>query len=172
MRTWFLKLLFLSSFTLLALPGYCQKIIPLTPADKKAFLEAHNFYRKQVGAVPLKWSPKLEQYAQHWALILAKTQKFEHSSNPNYGENIYQSTFKPTAKDAVDSWASEEKYYHGEKITLNNYWIFGHYTQIIWKQTTTVGCAISQDANGIYYVVCEYYPPGNIIGKKPVPTKQ
>ncbi len=172
MNTWTKHLLLISLFTLTFIPIYAQKLIPLTPKDKQAFLDAHNYYRKQVNEKPLQWSPKLAQYAQHWAIILAKTQKFQHSPNQTYGENIYQSTFKPTAKDVVDSWASEEKYYHGEKISLNNYWIFGHYTQIIWEETTSVGCAISQDANGIYYVVCEYYPPGNIIGKKPVPSKQ
>ena len=44
----------------------------------------------------------------------------------------------------------------------------GHFTQLVWSNTTTVGCgrtACNGDNNTPgYYVVCEYYPAGNVEG--------
>ena len=50
----------------------------------------------------------------------------------------------------------------------------GHWTQVVWKGTTQVGCAVAT-CNNIFpakygpakYYVCEYYPQGNIIGQFP-----
>lgn len=36
----------------------------------------------------------------------------------------------------------------------------GHFTQVIWKSTTEVGMAVSQDGK---YIVANYLPPGNIV---------
>ena len=49
-----------------------------------------------------------------------------------------------------------------------------HFTQVVWKSTKTVGCAV-QTCNGIFdpkygpakYYVCEYSPAGNVIGQFP-----
>jgi hypothetical protein len=42
-----------------------------------------------------------------------------------------------------------------------------HYTQVIWKGTTHVGCAL-HDEGGWRYLICRYSPKGNADGK-PVP---
>ena len=47
-----------------------------------------------------------------------------------------------------------------------------HFTQVVWKGTKEVGCAV-QKCNGIFdpsfgeasFVVCEYSPAGNVIGQ-------
>ncbi|XP_071798772.1 uncharacterized protein [Asterias amurensis] len=55
-------------------------------------LEMHNVYRAKHGVPTLTPSKKINKYAQRWAETMAKTGKFEHSSNgqrPNCGENIY-----------------------------------------------------------------------------------
>ena len=65
----------------------------------------------------------------------------------------------------VDVWAAEYVNYNGEPIKPSGNYL--HYTQIIWKKTTEVGCAISKCNNGNYYCVCNYSPPGNVIGIKP-----
>ena len=166
------KLALFSFLSLVSFSLFSQKIIPMTDAMRQQFLAAHNKYRKEVGVPPLKWSADLENFAKKWALVLARIEDIKHSDNANYGENIYMSSDFPDAQTAVGSWASEKNYYHGEPIQLDNYWIFGHYTQIIWKDTKEVGCAIAQSAKGMYYVVCEYYPAGNVIGKKPVPDNE
>ncbi len=47
----------------------------------------------------------------------------------------------------------------------------GHYTQVIWEDTTEVGCAASQYKTGQYkdwyIVVCKYQTPGNYLNEKP-----
>ena len=37
----------------------------------------------------------------------------------------------------------------------------GHFTQVVWKATTRVGCGIAMSNNGKVYAVCQYTPPGN-----------
>jgi len=43
--------------------------------------------------------------------------------------------------------------------------VVGHYTQVIWKTTTHVGCAIVTNGTNDY-LVCRYSPAGNWIGQK------
>ena len=79
---------------------------------------------------------------------------------------------------SVDAWASEAYYYDYKTNETNTTGkIVGHYTQVVWKDTTKVGCgkAISKkytffnNSKDVYYewVVCRYSTPGNIIGKRP-----
>ncbi|EEE60683.1 hypothetical protein OsJ_14158 [Oryza sativa Japonica Group] len=44
----------------------------------------------------------------------------------------------------------------------------GAYTQVVWRATTQLGCARRTCRNGVDTVaVCDYYPPGNIVGQRP-----
>jgi hypothetical protein len=40
----------------------------------------------------------------------------------------------------------------------------GHYTQVIWRTTTHVGCGVAT-GNGNVVMVGRYSPPGNVDGK-------
>ena len=33
---------------------------------------------------------------------------------------------------------------------------------MIWKNTTDLGCGASKNGAGLYYIVCEYSPAGNV----------
>ena len=54
---------------------------------QKQCLNAHNTYRTQHGAPPLKWSAKLASDCEKWAKEIAKSNTLKHSSG-DYGENL------------------------------------------------------------------------------------
>ena len=35
---------------------------------------------------------------------------------------------------------------------------------MVWKSTTKMGCAIAKNGNRVY-IVANYYPPGNFVGR-------
>ncbi|KAF8978699.1 CAP domain-containing protein, partial [Cyathus striatus] len=49
----------------------------------------------------------------------------------------------------------------------------GHFTQVVWKSSTSIACAIANCPAGTIfnqtskYVVCRYAPPGNYLGQFP-----
>jgi len=134
--------------------------------DKILILSEHNFYRNVVGSSNLQWSDDLEFKAVEIVNQIVNNPIF-YSYNLSYGMNIYRSVEKPSPADIVRKWADEQKYYTGESITKKNLMIFQHYTQIIWKQTISVGCAMNKTKGGTYIVICVYNPKGNSIGQKP-----
>jgi uncharacterized protein YkwD len=144
-----------------------QKLFPLSDSDKIKFIEEHQKWRADVKSEPLRWSVDIQKKAEDYALQLAKLGLLKHSES-GLGENLYWfsgQTFNPA--DATDAWGSEKSLYKpGTKISNTNYQDFGHYTQMIWHNTTEVGCGVAQSSHGTY-VVCQYNPPGNFIGEKP-----
>jgi uncharacterized protein YkwD len=129
-------------------------------------LDAHNSYRSQVGVPPLQWSDSLAASAQQWANQLAATGTFEHSSA---GENLAQgSSGAFSITNLVNMWGSEKQYFvYGifPEVSNSGSWSdVGHYTQMIWRNTTEVGCGLAS-GNGNDILVCHYNPPGNVIGQ-------
>ena len=45
----------------------------------------------------------------------------------------------------------------------------GHYTQVVWRASVKIGCAIVDCPNVTFHstVLCDYAPGGNIQGQKP-----
>ena len=45
----------------------------------------------------------------------------------------------------------------------------GHYTQVVWRSSVRIGCAIVDCPNFRYHniALCDYAPGGNITGQKP-----
>lgn len=145
----------------------------LTVQEVEDLLQAHNKARAEVGVSPVRWSKELAIFAQEWATHLAATQcRLEHRPRSGtwkqtYGENLFMGTagYYGVA-DAVKAWEGEKAYYSGEPLNYSNWNDSGHYTQVVWKNTTHVGCA-KVACKGNIIVVCNYDPPGNIIGQKP-----
>ena len=132
---------------------------------RREILEAHNRVRSGVGVSPLSWSDKLAAVAQAWANQLVLEGRLHHRASPRYGENLYLiSGGRATPNDVVSSWAGEEEDYDYRANTCHSR--CGHYTQIVWRSTRAVGCAVARSRN-IEVWVCEYDPPGNYVGERP-----
>ncbi len=132
-------------------------------AQAQAFLQVHNAARSEVGVAPLRWSAEVAAYAQQWANQLAATGAFQHRPPPRiHGENIYAAQgANLTPADAARSWLSERPAF------LRGQGGAGHYTQMVWRQTTEVGYGIAKGADGTVYIVANYSPPGNMMGQSP-----
>lgn len=132
-------------------------------ADAQLLLDTHNRYRALHCAPPLTWSPKLAQAAQQWANTLkAKGCAFEHSGGPT-GENLAAGTSGALdAKATVAMWYDEIKGYSFKQPGFSMQ--TGHFTQVVWRSTKSLGCGKSQ-CKGLDIWVCEYDPPGNWEGQ-------
>ena len=146
------------------------------PANMRGMTERHNYWRAELGLPKLKWSNKLATVAQNWANNLkARGCKMEHSTT-RFGENLYWSWSskgkKRSPQEAVDAWASEKKDFNFEKLECNKAWyVCGHYTQLIWENTQSMGCAVAYCKDGSEVWVCNYEPAGNVVGQKPYKKK-
>ncbi len=155
-----------------------------------AMIETHNAVRASAtptpspALAPLLWSPTVATTAQAWA----DGCRYEHNTavlhDLGYGENI-AATAPAGVRDAayvVELWASEDAFYDLAANTCNtanppNPWgTCGHYTQIVWRSTSVLGCAVRTCTTGSPfgesfptwdYWVCDYAPPGNYVGQRP-----
>lgn len=140
------------------------------PPAFAGMVAAHNSWRQRVGVPPLTWSTSAAKVAQSWANQLKNTQNCQMSHNPDrgeYGENIYWSSGRSsTSKDVVNSWGSEVQDYDYATNQCNRGKMCGHYTQVVWRDTTQVGCG-KASCDSVEIWVCNYSPPGNYNGEKP-----
>ncbi|KAM0747522.1 PR-1-like protein [Meredithblackwellia eburnea MCA 4105] len=147
-----------------AAPTTVQAAVKVSSMQSIA-LAAHNKVRAAHGAKALTWNPTLAAAAQKWA----NGCKWGHSGGSlgPYGENLAAyAGVKTTVANAVQDWAAEAKDYNPNNPT------YSHFTQVVWKSTTQVGCAVAS-CSGIFsaeygkasYYVCEYSPAGNIDSK-------
>ncbi len=131
----------------------------------REILAAHNAVRAEVKVPPLVWSDQLAAVAQKWADRLLARHEFSHNMNVAYGENLFEITgAAATAAFVVKSWASESRNYNYAANSCKG--VCGHYTQLVWRDTKQVGCAVAR-GGGREVWVCDYDPPGNWVGQRP-----
>ena len=69
----------------------------------------------------------------------------------------------------VGNWAQEKAYFRPgifPNVSRTGNWLdVSHYTQMIWRSTTSVGCAVHQ-TRSTDYLICRYSPPGNVDGRQ------
>jgi uncharacterized protein YkwD len=128
-------------------------------------LAAHNAIRAHVHVPALVWSTRLEALAQDWANRLLAEKQFSHRPTGSYGENLFEITgAAASSAQVVANWATEAWNYDYTSNTCRG--VCGHYTQIVWRDTKKVGCAVARGkAREVW--VCDYDPPGNWAGERP-----
>ncbi len=137
-------------------------------------LAAHNRARATVGVAPLVWNADLADVAEAYARVLARSRTFRHSdksqrSKPQ-GENLWMGSVGGfTYAEMAASWVNERRYYKSRSVlpdisTTGDWHDVGHYTQVIWRATTAVGCGVASNDDDDY-LVCRYSPPGNVYGQ-------
>lgn len=144
--------------------------------DPQEIVDAHNKHRAMVGVPPLAYSDELEVSAQAWADTLKRNNqcKLKHSET-RYGENIFGAPAWSNgpaqvvrSSEVIDAFASEKSDYTYSNNNCTPGRVCGHYTQVVWRNTTHVGCAMAMcDAPKDQVWVCQYNPPGNYVGQKP-----
>ncbi|KAG2013323.1 hypothetical protein CC2G_010246 [Coprinopsis cinerea AmutBmut pab1-1] len=139
-----------------------RRAVDLQRSDIQEILEAHNSVRVQHNARPLGWSPFLASKAAFWADMCILQYSDGILLDRPYGESIVAATGTFTIKDAIDTLVSSRNTYDPRTA-------YSQFTQIVWKSTTQVGCAISR-CEGILdrpvtLYVCVYDPPGNVVGE-------
>jgi hypothetical protein len=91
------------------------------------------------------------------------------TSRPGQGENLWMGT--PGAfsiEEMVGSWSAEKAVFVPGMVPhvsrTGHFSDIGHYTQMIWRTTTRIGCALHR-ARAADYLICRYSPPGNVVGQ-------
>jgi hypothetical protein len=156
---------------------------PAGPAEEgrvAGIVEAHNRARASVpGLPPLAWDPALAASARKFADQEAASCKFDYDPDlPNdIGENSSYQDKQARPGEVVDQWAAEKSAYKGEAVNEKNYTKFAHYSQLMWRATSKVGCAVAPydrhcpqnyPYGGYSEIwVCRYQPAGNVLGQKP-----
>ncbi|RKF66757.1 putative scp-like extracellular protein [Golovinomyces cichoracearum] len=160
-------------------PGFSSRFL----SDYEATtIERHNAHRFNHSSTELTWNKTLASFA----LETAKTCVFAHDLTPgdgNYGQNIAafgtSKGVKSLDKSTLITDAVSNKWYNSElkfvPFGISNPSTSGpeflHLTQIIWKETKSVGCVTFECPSGSIfsipsqYTVCNYFPAGNIMGK-------
>jgi len=182
----------------------CTDYLVPQNVQKAAFMMRHNYYRCIMGVPPRAvWSDVAGgMVGQAWTYSTRCS--FVHSQpaeRPNQGENL--AAFPPfdgarvswvgrvgdLVRAAVDLWASEKTKYTGGVFpsvcidkTANGWTTCGHYTQIMWRNSNELGCALNEcgiasapegyrqswaslGAATWFLVVCRYRNAGNVIGQ-------
>ena len=111
----------------------------------------------------------MNEVAQSYADRLAEMNQMIHSLN-GYGENLFHCrTGTPDkvdkceiVKKAIASWYNESSVYDWGYPGFTS--TTGHFTQLVWKETSTFGIGIASNSKGSTYVVANYDPEGNYTG--------
>ena len=133
---------------------------PVTPAGNLAnaggpggamqvVLDEHNHYRAKHGVPTLTWDPTVAASAQNYANGCP-----QGHSGGGYGENMAWG--HADFASAVKAWYDEvQQYVPGSGFSSGT----GHFTQLVWRDTTKLGCGVNAGC-GMATYVCQYDPAG------------
>jgi len=143
----------------------------------------HNIHRSNHSAPVVSWCIDLADAAHQ----LASSCKYGHNTNlgvGGYGQNIamYAATDNLGTELDFIRTSITEYWYNGEislygnayggEPNMTTFHDWGHFSQIVWKDTVEVGCAVAYcgPETGLarypgFYSVCNYSPAGNRRGQ-------
>lgn len=145
---------------------------------EKSCLSSHNNIRAKHGVPSLSWDPQLASIARQ----IATSCSFRHQmrvSNIEYGQNIGAGAPASEIENLINTefYAKELDIFKSEfgkpQPNMGNFAAWGHFTQIVWKDTGSLGC-YTADCSGSglagtnaspYFTVCNYLKPGNFAGE-------
>jgi pathogenesis-related protein 1 len=149
----------LACLLFLVLPALSQTIPP------EDWLREHNAIRVKLHETPLVWSDQLADAARHWAETLINSHSLRHDGDHTHGQNIFAiSRGSASVPFVLHAWVEEVSSYDYARNTCSS--MCGHYTQLVWRDTREVGCAVAR-RRGREIWVCDYSPPGNVVGQRP-----
>jgi uncharacterized protein YkwD len=145
----------------------------------------HNVHRFNHSASAVEWDDEIAGHAK----TLAERCVFEHDTKiggGGYGQNLamWGSSEDPESFGAAASVAraASNGWYNGEvnlfptsdygkdSPDMANFKKWGHFTQLVWRETKKVGCHShfcppgTMSGLGSWYTVCNYSPAGNMGG--------
>ncbi|XP_055346968.1 cysteine-rich secretory protein 2-like [Paramacrobiotus metropolitanus] len=133
----------------------------------------HNKYRSSVKSRDmrkLKWNTDAAKSAQRWADTCPDGHnKDTDRQTPGFGkcgQNIAwrQGTAAFSWTNAINQWYNEVKYFRYCRQPTGP---VGHYTQLMWANTSVVGCGVRSGCNNLgtntIVYVCNYCNGGNIM---------
>ena len=127
-------------------------------------VEIVNSYRSLYDIPPVVYNKAFEADCFSWAKHLADIGYLVHSSpNGTYGENLGMSNPSAGLAFVVAQWYAEKDYYN---YSIPGFYMeTGHFTQLVWKSTTSIAYGSAINAiNGKMFSVMRYFPPGNVLG--------
>ncbi|WLF79351.1 hypothetical protein PVL30_003103 [Lodderomyces elongisporus] len=143
--------------------GPTGSIASSDPTFVAEILEKHNELRALHGVGDLTWDAEIADYAASYAASSFSCDNVEliHSNGP-YGENLAAGYLG--GDEPVQAWYDEIKDYDFNNPGYST--ATGHFTQVVWKGTTKLGCARVMCNNAWrQYTICEYTDTrGNIVG--------
>ena len=144
------------------------KSADVEPARFAGMLAAHNRARRAVGVPDLQWSGELTSIAQAWAERLRVEHcVMRHSGAHGIGENLTWAARQHLSPAAVvATWVQEAGSFNPADGSCAPGAVCGHYTQVVWRNTRTVGCGMVSCGDSEVWV-CNYAPPGNYVGERP-----
>ncbi|KAF5006931.1 hypothetical protein FDECE_6720 [Fusarium decemcellulare] len=147
-------------------------------------LAYHNIHRANHSASALEWDDTLAGYAENTANGCV----FEHDMDQGsggYGQNLASwgaTSNIDNLKNKAAAGGITNQWYNSEMANWSFYGqenppegmdiqLYGHFTQVVWKDSTKVGCATVKCPAGTvlsfpsWYTVCNYNPQGNFGGQ-------
>jgi hypothetical protein len=146
-----------------------EAIIVSEPEDFAVrVLALHNKARADVGVPPLAWDEALADEARLHAAAMAGEGLFRHGKAPKLegqGENLFMGTAGAyTIDEMIGAWTRERTLLRGPGEWLASFPAVGHYTQMVWRTTSRLGCAMARNRSD-EYLVCRYQRVGNVRGE-------